>query len=454
MEHSELAPSVRLEGRLSPNPEGSRKGSGSAATKDKSMLTSAKRLASYLTGAATRELRSLLLDREARIGELEVEIKQVAEGARATVGQRESRIRELEIEIGKVAEEARTNSKAVGQRESRIRELEIEVRQLAEEVRTNSSTVGQRESRIRELESEIGLAAEHVPTVTATAIEREGRIRELEIEVERMAKEARTNSSAVFERDRRINELENEIRRVVDEVRSIITHRESRVLELERELQAQNTFVAPWDAAASPEERALIAWKAAAGWCTEEKARWLATLVTERRATSALEVGVFGGKSFLPMAAAMTCWGGIAYGVEPWSSEISIAEPTNIKNDLWWTSVDMRAVKSNFYIAVARLGLASQVRMLESPSDQARHVFAEKRFDLIHIDGSHAPGQALRDVRQWSPLLSPGGVLVLDDITWPSLADARAFAEKHFKLLDVREEAAAYVQRPDLPSSA
>ena len=324
------------------------------------MPTFARRVARYLTGATTRELRGLLASREVRIRELEIEIE---------------------------------NTTAQG--ESRIRDLETEIRHVSEEARTNSSTVGQRECRIRELE----------------------------LEIEQAAKEARLN----------------------------LIDREDRVRELEQELQAQDTFVPPWDTAASPEDRALVAWETTAGWCTKEKARWLAALVAERRATTALEVGVFGGKSFLPVAAAMTCWGGVAYGVEPWSSELSIAEPTEIRNDSWWASVDMRIVKSNFYLAVARLGLASQVRMLELSSDQARRALAEQRFGLIHIDGSHAPGQSLRDVEQWSPLLAPGGVLVLDDVDWPSVANARAFVEERFKLIETRHEAqgsyAAYVQR-------
>jgi predicted O-methyltransferase YrrM len=341
------------------------------ATKgDKSMLTSARRVARYLTGATVRELRAL-----------------------------------------------------VASREGRIRDLEVVIEQVAEEARANSRMVTDREARIRELESEIGLVVE----------------------------EARSSSATAVQRERRIGELEDEIKRVVKEARSNITDRECRVRELEDELQVLNTFAPPWHAAASPEDRAVIAWKATAGWCTEEKARWLAALVTKRRVTSALEIGVFGGKSLLPIAAAMTCRGGVAYGVEPWSREVSIAEPTSIHNDLWWTSVDMRVVKSKFYVAVARLGLASQVRMLELSSDEAQRVLAEKRFQLIHIDGSHAPGQSLRDVKQWSPLLSTGGVLVLDDVCWPSLKDARAFVEDRFKLLEIRHDAegsyAAYVQQ-------
>jgi predicted O-methyltransferase YrrM len=324
---------------------------------------------------------------------------------------REQRISALEREIETIAL----------LREQRIRELEAEI----------AASVAGLEGRIRELEGE----------TAALVADREMRIRELELEIEQ---------SIAF-REARIRELESEIEGIADAARARLLQREDRVRELEALVDEFQNPDPPWDQDAPAIDRAMMAWEATIGWCSEAKARWLVDLVSHRRTATVLEIGVFGGKSFLPMAAAMTCWDGTAYGVESWSSEVSVAESTGASNDQWWSSVDMKAVKSRFYAAVARLGLASTIRMLELPSDEAWHALRETAFGLIHIDGSHAPQQALRDVQQWSALLAPDGLLVVDDIDWDTLADVRAWLDGRFQLVDLRREHqgsyAAYARR-------
>jgi predicted O-methyltransferase YrrM len=61
------------------------------------------------------------------------------------------------------------------------------------------------------------------------------------------------------------------------------------------------------------------------GWCTKEKAYTLASLVIGTRPAVIVEVGVFGGRSFLPMALALKELGkGMAIGIDPWSPAASV----------------------------------------------------------------------------------------------------------------------------------
>ncbi|NNM56981.1 class I SAM-dependent methyltransferase [Acidocella sp.] len=167
------------------------------------------------------------------------------------------------------------------------------------------------------------------------------------------------------------------------------------------------------------------------GWCSLQKALWLAELVTKMSGTRIGEIGVYGGKSLIPMAlAARNRPGAMVYAIEPWSNSVAVEQATSGDNDQWWREVDLNKVKLGFISAVMDCGLAGVVKLIELPSDEARCAFQAMRgyrFDLLHIDGSHAEGQALADVKDWLPLMAPDGILVLDDIGWETVTKARDY---------------------------
>ncbi|MCW5713343.1 MAG: class I SAM-dependent methyltransferase [Bauldia sp.] len=195
------------------------------------------------------------------------------------------------------------------------------------------------------------------------------------------------------------------------------------------------------------------------GWCTERKALWLADLITANRCTQILEIGVYGGRSLIPMAMAVQSLGagGKVYGVEAWSNSVAVATETSPENDAWWQSVDLKAIKTGFLRSVVRNQVADVVVVLEMSSDQAFATISATGlgpFDLVHVDGSHSEVQALRDVEQWSDLVRPGGILVLDDIGWPSVKAAREHVRRAFSDIEEIAESAetaygAYRRGPD-----
>jgi predicted O-methyltransferase YrrM len=61
------------------------------------------------------------------------------------------------------------------------------------------------------------------------------------------------------------------------------------------------------------------------GWCAPGKAKLLVDLVLKTKPNIILEIGVWGGKSLIPMAYALRENGrGIAYGIDPWESHESV----------------------------------------------------------------------------------------------------------------------------------
>lgn len=107
---------------------------------------------------------------------------------------------------------------------------------------------------------------------------------------------------------------------------------------------------------------------------------------------------------------------------------MAVACATNEENDQWWSHVDLKAIKDRFLSAVMAYDLTGIVKTIELSSNEARMAFLVdpgNRFDILHIDGSHAEAQALADVTDWLPLVTPGGIIVLDDIEWDTVKMAR-----------------------------
>src|ERR1700683_5195449 len=72
------------------------------------------------------------------------------------------------------------------------------------------------------------------------------------------------------------------------------------------------------------------------GWCSVEKAHILAGCVTSMGGGTVVEIGVYTGRSFLPMALAVKhCGKGIAIGIDAWNPEVA-AEGEDKANAQWW----------------------------------------------------------------------------------------------------------------------
>ena len=168
------------------------------------------------------------------------------------------------------------------------------------------------------------------------------------------------------------------------------------------------------------------------GWCTLHKAEKLQELASSPSVRMAVEIGVFGGKSLLPMAAALKAKGyGCIYGIEPWDNDVAVETVTNEENDKWWKELDLVAIKRGFLQKLLAEKLEGQIKLLELASDSAIQVFQSARFygkvDLLHIDGSHSFEQSVFDVSFWLRMCAKGAFIVLDDINWASVGVAFEF---------------------------
>jgi len=151
------------------------------------------------------------------------------------------------------------------------------------------------------------------------------------------------------------------------------------------------------------------------GWCTEAKAKTLASLVIGTRPDIIVEIGVWSGKSLLPMALACREIGhGMVIGIDPYEPAASI-EGQGPANVAWWGSAENHKRMHDYFLdQVNRMALQNVTRLIRKRSDD---VTPPATIGLLHVDGNHG-AQAMRDVQRFAPNVRDGGFIVLDDLHW------------------------------------
>lgn len=152
------------------------------------------------------------------------------------------------------------------------------------------------------------------------------------------------------------------------------------------------------------------------GWCSKEKAGVLIDLILKNRPESILEIGVWGGKSLVPMAYALKANGkGKIYGIDPWSNYESVQHVMNESNIAFWNYVDHESVMKGLISKIEQFDLKNQVELIRNTSAGATPM---ENIDMLHVDGNHSEQTSYFDVKKWVPHVRSGGVIIFDDMTW------------------------------------
>lgn len=152
------------------------------------------------------------------------------------------------------------------------------------------------------------------------------------------------------------------------------------------------------------------------GWCTRPKAAILIDIVTKARPQIIVEIGVWGGKSLVPMAAALKANGeGMIYGIDPWNNIDSLENVTNESNLAYWGYVDHEAVMQQLISKIQHFDLENHIELIRSTSVDAAPI---QDIEILHVDGNHSEKTSYFDVTKWVPLMKSGGWIIFDDMTW------------------------------------
>ena len=172
------------------------------------------------------------------------------------------------------------------------------------------------------------------------------------------------------------------------------------------------------------------------GWCSDDKTWLLYHLVREAKPEVAVEIGIYGGRSIIPIARALRDNGyGTVTGVEAWTAGAATEQVTNLGNNFWWACHDYAVIKKDFFNFVLSHDMQMQVNVIEANSAHAHHCLGP--IDFLHIDGNHSAFSASQDVVNYFSKLKPGGIIVFDDINWPSTHPALEIVMQATQLLHV-----------------
>ena len=191
------------------------------------------------------------------------------------------------------------------------------------------------------------------------------------------------------------------------------------------------------EAEITPAARTLMtAVTALEGWCSPQKSLLLYSLARAHKPQTVVEIGIYGGRSIVPIAAALKDNGvGQVYGIETWSGSAAVSYRTNIANDFWWQNIDFPKLKGDFLQFVVQYQLQDTIRVVEAASDRCGGLF--DRIDMLHIDGGHSTYGAAQDVVNYVSKVPSGGIIVYDDINWPSTAAGLEILRDSCRLIHV-----------------
>lgn len=163
------------------------------------------------------------------------------------------------------------------------------------------------------------------------------------------------------------------------------------------------------------------------GWCSKLKASMLMDLIFTYKPKVVVEVGVFGGKSFIPMAQALGLTGGMIYGIDPWKNAES-AVGMEDENFEYWEKLDHEMILNGFLKKINEFKLENQISIIRATSADAEPI---QNIDLIHIDGNHSEETSYFDVLKWVPLVRSGGIIIFDDLDWDTTQKAVAWLDEN-----------------------
>ena len=175
------------------------------------------------------------------------------------------------------------------------------------------------------------------------------------------------------------------------------------------------------------------------GWCTKEKATRIYDLVVDSKPMEVLELGVFAGRSFIPMALALKRNGqGHITGIDPWARSNSLE---NYQNDdpnfIWWNSLDHDMIFKCFKESLSTYQVEDCSRYIRGTSVDSCQSFADLSIDILHQDGNHSEQTSSKEVNIYTPKVKKGGYWIMDDTDWESTKKAQnLILEKGFTLYE------------------
>ena len=166
-------------------------------------------------------------------------------------------------------------------------------------------------------------------------------------------------------------------------------------------------------------EEAVALSQSVYGWCSDEKAAAFAQLVLDVQPDLCVEIGVFGGKSLLPVASALKALGkGVVIGIDPFDGKIvsNTYDPILDSTDAaYWAQVDFKGLSSLLASQLRNHSLSDHVLLIQNTSGTSLPLLPP--IDILYIDGCLTEIASIQDVSLSLPLVKKGGYIWISNVT-------------------------------------
>lgn len=156
------------------------------------------------------------------------------------------------------------------------------------------------------------------------------------------------------------------------------------------------------------------------GWCSKEKAIKMTNYIDDNF-NLCVELGVFAGKSLLPIALKSK---GTVIGIDSWNKSSSL-EGTNSKiNDDWWSNIDYNFFY-NYTSNLLKEYKCNNVKLFRLKSVDAIYLFEDNTIDFLHQDSNHSEEISCNEVELYHNKVKLNGIWVFDDTNWETTKKAQ-----------------------------
>ncbi len=140
-----------------------------------------------------------------------------------------------------------------------------------------------------------------------------------------------------------------------------------------------------------------------------------------------IDIGVYKGRSLLPLSYVVGQNEGKAIGIDPYENEVAKEyDVDEEKRDLinsFIDKLDFNALYNDVIMKIEKFELSDYCKIIRKKSSEAvADIIKSKiKIDMLHIDGNHDSIYVQEDADKYLPLVKEGGFVIFDDIDWDSV---------------------------------
>jgi len=174
------------------------------------------------------------------------------------------------------------------------------------------------------------------------------------------------------------------------------------------------------------------------GGCSLHKAEYLVNLIIKNNLTTCVEIGVYRGRSLIPMIVATSYINGYVYGIDPYTNQHMQQKnlPDDVKNIVsrFIQTCDLEFIYKNLTRSLSSSPFFNY-RLIRNPSSLSCPLLPSS-INLLHIDGNHDTSSVINDISSYIPLVSSDGFIIMSATNWSSVIQSLPLLTKYAKLIN------------------